>query len=369
MSTDVSSAENEGGAPIRTARVPKYYRLKKHLLDMTETLPPGTPVPPERTLAAEFDTSRTTVRQALQELVVEGRLERIQGKGTFVAKPKVSQALQLTLVPPRTCAPRALNPPRSSWTSATSPPTTPSPSCSTSSAGGRVLRIERLRLASGEPMAIETTHLSAKRFRPAPQPGEVHVPLHRARRGVRRPSRRGRGDHRDLAGHPREAGLLGTDVGLPMLMLSGTRWTGRASRWMRVRSVYRGDRYKFVARLKRRRSSAPAAYPDRDTDEGFRLADAVASVAACQVNSEGTESPYVRRVGRARRAEGRTAGGDTIRVVITLCWMARSWRCCGSAPTPDRPGVHRHPVLLLVPDAVGARVHGAHRDRVPAVAA
>ena len=53
MSTDVSSAENEGGAPIRTARVPKYYRLKKHLLDMTETLPPGTPVPPERTLAAE----------------------------------------------------------------------------------------------------------------------------------------------------------------------------------------------------------------------------------------------------------------------------------------------------------------------------
>src|SRR5436190_14973249 len=96
MSTDVSSAENEGGAPIRTARVPKYYRLKKHLLDMTETLPPGTPVPPERTLAAEFDTSRTTVRQALQELVVEGRLERIQGKGTFVAKPKVSEALQLT---------------------------------------------------------------------------------------------------------------------------------------------------------------------------------------------------------------------------------------------------------------------------------
>ncbi|MFM9662697.1 GntR family transcriptional regulator, partial [Streptomyces scabiei] len=92
----VSSAENEGGATVRTARVPKYYRLKKHLLDMTETQSPGTPVPPERTLAAEFDTSRTTVRQALQELVVEGRLERIQGKGTFVAKPKVSQSLQLT---------------------------------------------------------------------------------------------------------------------------------------------------------------------------------------------------------------------------------------------------------------------------------
>ncbi|MET9935824.1 GntR family transcriptional regulator, partial [Streptomyces sp. NPDC006324] len=96
MATDAGSTETESGTPTRTARVPKYYRLKRHLLDMTETLPPGTPVPPERTLAAEFDTSRTTVRQALQELVVEGRLERIQGKGTFVAKPKVSQALQLT---------------------------------------------------------------------------------------------------------------------------------------------------------------------------------------------------------------------------------------------------------------------------------
>src|SRR5437879_12642391 len=63
---------------------------------MTQTMPPGTPVPPERTLALDFDTSRTTVRQALQELVVEGRLERIQGKGTFVSKPKVAQVLQLT---------------------------------------------------------------------------------------------------------------------------------------------------------------------------------------------------------------------------------------------------------------------------------
>src|SRR5262249_51147657 len=87
---------NGNGNGGRTARVPKYYTLKRHLLELTRTMPPGSPVPPERTLAQEFDTSRTTVRQALQELVIEGRLERIQGKGTFVAKPKVSQALQLT---------------------------------------------------------------------------------------------------------------------------------------------------------------------------------------------------------------------------------------------------------------------------------
>ncbi|CAM5272432.1 Glucosamine-6-phosphate deaminase [Streptomyces hirsutus] len=50
---------------------------------------------------------------------------------------------------------------------------------------------------------------------------------------------------------PREAGLLGTDVGLPMLMLSrhSLDRDGQPVEW--VRSVYRGDRYKFVARLKR----------------------------------------------------------------------------------------------------------------------
>jgi hypothetical protein len=53
--------------------------------------------------------------------------------------------------------------------------------------------------------------------------------------------------------NPREAGLLGTDVGLPMLMLSrhSRDAGGEPVEW--VRSVYRGDRYKFVANLERPR--------------------------------------------------------------------------------------------------------------------
>ncbi len=145
MSTDVGSAENEAGT-VRTARVPKYYRLKKHLLDMTETQAPGTPVPPERTLAAEFDTSRTTVRQALQELVVEGRLERIQGKGTFVAKPKVSQALQLTSYTEDMRA-QGLEPTSQLLDVGYITADDRLAELLDITAGGRVLRIERLRMA------------------------------------------------------------------------------------------------------------------------------------------------------------------------------------------------------------------------------
>jgi GntR family transcriptional regulator len=251
MSTDVSSAESEGGATVRTARVPKYYRLKKHLLDMTETLPPGTPVPPERTLAAEFDTSRTTVRQALQELVVEGRLERIQGKGTFVAKPKVAQELQLVsytedmrhhgLRPEtrileigyvsadeRLAALLAIRP------------------------GGRVLRIHRLRLADGEAMSIDTSHLPARRF-----PGlRRELPRHRSLYETLATAydvhlAEAEETIETVLATPHDAQLLAVDVGLPLLLLSrhAVDSTGQPVEW--AQSLYRGDRYKFITRLRR----------------------------------------------------------------------------------------------------------------------
>ena len=77
-------------------KIPKYYLVKREILRLIADLPTGAALPTERELAELLATSRTTVRQAIAELVVNGRLERTQGRGTFVAQPKLMQVRPLT---------------------------------------------------------------------------------------------------------------------------------------------------------------------------------------------------------------------------------------------------------------------------------
>ena len=57
------------------------------------SLAPGTPLPPEHLLIKRFAVSRTTIRQAIQNLIRRGLIEVRRGKGTFVTQPKISQEL------------------------------------------------------------------------------------------------------------------------------------------------------------------------------------------------------------------------------------------------------------------------------------
>ena len=86
------------GPPPIDARspVPKYSQLRAILLDLIEDSGVDDPAPSERDLMATYGVARMTVRKAVDHLVAEGRLYRVQGKGTFVARPKIEMALRLT---------------------------------------------------------------------------------------------------------------------------------------------------------------------------------------------------------------------------------------------------------------------------------
>ncbi|WP_295640513.1 histidine utilization repressor [uncultured Methylibium sp.] len=83
--------------PARNALAP-FARVKQHLLQALARgrYPPGTLMPSEAELVAQFGVSRMTVNRALRELQGEGLVERVQGVGTFAAQlQRVSSTLTI----------------------------------------------------------------------------------------------------------------------------------------------------------------------------------------------------------------------------------------------------------------------------------
>ncbi|MCX5555937.1 GntR family transcriptional regulator [Streptomyces sp. NBC_00038] len=83
-----------GTQQLETVPEPKYWHLKTVLseaLDSDFTV--GEILPNERDLAARFGVARATLRQALEQLELEGRLQRRRGVGTTVAPPRVGVAV------------------------------------------------------------------------------------------------------------------------------------------------------------------------------------------------------------------------------------------------------------------------------------
>lgn len=75
--------------------IPLYHQLKEILKDSIESgeWKPGDLIPSENELQQVYNISRNTVKKALDDLVQEGILNRIQGRGTFVSMPKIEQSL------------------------------------------------------------------------------------------------------------------------------------------------------------------------------------------------------------------------------------------------------------------------------------
>jgi GntR family transcriptional regulator len=94
-SSKTRQAALELGAAAAAVPSALYVRIKNHLRDciLDGRLKPHDQLPPESALMEQFDVSRITVRQALNDLQKEGLIFTLHGKGSFVSMPKADQHL------------------------------------------------------------------------------------------------------------------------------------------------------------------------------------------------------------------------------------------------------------------------------------
>src|ERR1700757_3702885 len=81
----------------RGSPVPLHHQLRQMLQDQIErgSLRPGQQIPHERASAESLGIGLAPVRQALLDLVRQGYLLRVRGKGTFVRDDKVIEKVSL----------------------------------------------------------------------------------------------------------------------------------------------------------------------------------------------------------------------------------------------------------------------------------
>jgi GntR family transcriptional regulator len=239
------------GSAAVAARRPKYHQLKDALLAVIENAAPGTPLPPERELCERHRVSRTTVRQALLELELEGSVIRHQGRGTFVARRKVSLALQMTSYT-EDMRMRGMRPSSQLLKVEQAQASGEVASYLGLPPADEVLRVERLRLADDEPMALAITYLPARRVRGLARLLDDEASLYAILSqhfGI--VPTEAEETFESVLASPENAELLATAPAAALVLLTRRSWDRDGVPVEFARSYYRGDRYRFTTRLQR----------------------------------------------------------------------------------------------------------------------
>ncbi|HZD11823.1 MAG TPA: GntR family transcriptional regulator [Candidatus Binatia bacterium] len=160
LQLDTSSIDRNSAEPL--------YRQIRHLLLQAikhEQLRPHQQAPSERELSELTGVSRMTVRQALQQLINDGWLYTVPGKGTFVAiDRKIDQNLQRLTGFTEEVQSQGFTPSSRVVSIQVVPAGDREAAVFDIVPGGALIRICRQRLANGVPIGLENAHLVQDAF-------------------------------------------------------------------------------------------------------------------------------------------------------------------------------------------------------------
>ncbi len=229
--------------------IPAYQRIQSQIRKTIESggLRPGDAVPSERELAKLHEVSLMTARHALATLEREGMVERRWGAGTFVSTPKIHfhklmsyteqmGSRSLTATSKILFAEIVTNEEEATARLSISPK---SP----------VLKLERLRYATGEPFAMESCYLAAAQFaglRTAPLERESLFATLEKNYNVEIAYADEEVDA--TAADPRTGELLGVPKREPLLRIRQVIYSTKGTVILYVLGMYRSDRHNLMIR-------------------------------------------------------------------------------------------------------------------------
>ncbi|KRB62863.1 GntR family transcriptional regulator [Rhizobium sp. Root708] len=246
----VTEIENRGLRDTQRTG-PLYKRLAAALTGLIQEglLKPGTALPSERDLSESLQIGRVTVRTAYRDLLNAGTLESRHGSGTFVSGSVQRMEQSLWRLSSFSADMRSRGRvPAAKILSRTI--ATPSPEEAFLLGLGlneQVLRLDRLRLADGQPLAIERSVVPLK-FLGASQgnEGSLYDALaasgNRPMRAVQRLTA--------VILDRSSAAALEVKAGAPALLIERVSRLDDERPVEYTRSHYRGDAYDFVAELR-----------------------------------------------------------------------------------------------------------------------
>ncbi len=256
-----NDAEAKKRAPVRTygrdqfvsldknSFEPLYFQMQTQLEHKIRSgqLAVHDPLPGEAELSRIFGVSRMTSRQALQGLTTDGFAYRERGRGTFVCAAKVEKHIAHLLGFSAEMRLLGLKASTKVLARATGPASAQVAASLQISAQSPVTTLHRLRLANGEPIAIEQVWVPTTRF-----PGIDGIDFSRTslyetlkdrfgvKIGAANETIEARGASKD------EAGLLEIAPKSSLLVVSRTLLDAEGRPVELAHSLYRGDRYRAV---------------------------------------------------------------------------------------------------------------------------
>jgi len=213
-------------------------------------LSPGDKVPSERDLSKQLQVSRMTVRHALNAMYVRGLLTRQQGRGTFIAEPKLEEPANSFLSFTEMMLRQGITPAARLLHLQLMPATRSLTEVLNIGLGQSVYYVNRLRLANQEPLVIEHSYFPAALF---PDLDKQDLESHSIYRiletiyGIH--LAHASQSYEPTVANEEESTLLRIPVGAPLMLIRRTAFDELDRPVEYAKDLFRGDRSRFVSRV------------------------------------------------------------------------------------------------------------------------